>query len=204
MTENNTRQRWWRPRVNFPWLATKFPDFSLTLRKTGISLTFPWPWQPCRNKPIARILSMLSTKFLLRWLSQKYQSYGVMKFCRSCFRCLLTHWSYSGSCAEPSICHWLIVPVACAMRLPMDWCGGSACLSGLSWIFPRVPLYFNGAPGGIRDSWSALSPAPMRQQWRYVCLCWSITWCVYRRISNVLMEPRGKGPKWALLGCVTL
>ena len=28
------------------WLATKFPDFSLTLRKTGISLTFPWPWQP--------------------------------------------------------------------------------------------------------------------------------------------------------------
>ena len=26
----------------------KFPDFSLTLSKTGISLTFPWPWQPCR------------------------------------------------------------------------------------------------------------------------------------------------------------
>ena len=30
-----------------PWLAKKFPDFSLTLKRTGISLTFSWPWQPC-------------------------------------------------------------------------------------------------------------------------------------------------------------
>ena len=27
----------------FPWPSTKFPDFSLTFAKSGISLTFPWP-----------------------------------------------------------------------------------------------------------------------------------------------------------------
>ena len=27
----------------FPWSSTKFPDFSLTFAKSGISLTFPWP-----------------------------------------------------------------------------------------------------------------------------------------------------------------
>ena len=26
----------------FPWPSTKFPDFSLTFAKSGISLTFPW------------------------------------------------------------------------------------------------------------------------------------------------------------------
>ena len=32
------------PNINFfPWPSTKFPDFSLTLAKSGISLTFPWP-----------------------------------------------------------------------------------------------------------------------------------------------------------------
>ena len=69
----------------------------------------------------------------------------------------------------------------------------------MSLINCTVPLYFNGSPGGICDGLSALSPAPVRQQWRYVCLCWSITWRVYRCISNGVMEPRGKGPKWALL-----
>ena len=69
----------------------------------------------------------------------------------------------------------------------------------MSLINCTVPLYFNGSPGGIRDGLSALSPAPVRQQWRYVCLCWSITWRVYRCIRNGVMEPRGKGPKWALL-----
>ena len=27
----------------FSWPSTKFPDFSLTFAKSGISLTFPWP-----------------------------------------------------------------------------------------------------------------------------------------------------------------
>ena len=27
----------------FPWPSTKFPDFSLTFARSGISLTFPWP-----------------------------------------------------------------------------------------------------------------------------------------------------------------
>ena len=26
----------------FPWPSTKFPDFSLTFAKSGISLTYPW------------------------------------------------------------------------------------------------------------------------------------------------------------------
>ena len=31
------------PNINFfPWPSTKFPDFSLTFAKSGISLTFPW------------------------------------------------------------------------------------------------------------------------------------------------------------------
>ena len=50
-----------------PWLATKFPDFSLTLRKTGISLTFPWPWQPwkwlgaCQHHDLNRCLFIVNT-----------------------------------------------------------------------------------------------------------------------------------------------
>ena len=31
----------------FPWLNSKFPDFSLTLNFFHFSLTFPWPWEPC-------------------------------------------------------------------------------------------------------------------------------------------------------------
>ena len=49
-----------------PWLATKFPDCSLTLRNTGISLTSPCPWQPwlmawCFNTR-ASVATLLSTQ----------------------------------------------------------------------------------------------------------------------------------------------
>ena len=33
----------------FPWPSTKFPDFSLTFAKSGISLTFPWPLDTLYN-----------------------------------------------------------------------------------------------------------------------------------------------------------
>ena len=33
----------------FPWPSTKFPDFSLTFAKSGISLTFPWPLDTLRG-----------------------------------------------------------------------------------------------------------------------------------------------------------
>ena len=33
----------------FPWPSTKFPDFSLTFAKSGISLTFPWPLDTLQN-----------------------------------------------------------------------------------------------------------------------------------------------------------
>ena len=81
----------------------------------------------------------------------------------------------------------------------MDWCEGGAYLYGLPWIFPGVPLYFSGPLGGIQDGLAALCPAPMHQQWRCVCLCWSIAGRMYIRISN---DPDSKvhvanmGPIW--------
>ena len=44
-----------------PWLATLFPDFSLTLRKTGISLTFPDRGNPDIDN-IVRYLTTRNTK----------------------------------------------------------------------------------------------------------------------------------------------
>ena len=35
----------------FPWPSTKFPDFSLTFAKSGISLTFPWPLDTLKTDP---------------------------------------------------------------------------------------------------------------------------------------------------------
>ena len=45
----------------FPWLNSKFPDFSLTLVFFHFSLTFPWPWESWDWEP-SYLTNILSTK----------------------------------------------------------------------------------------------------------------------------------------------
>ena len=45
----------------FPWHSTKFPDFSLTFAKSGISLTFPWPLDTLSKKLNAGISQSANT-----------------------------------------------------------------------------------------------------------------------------------------------
>ena len=44
----------------FPWLKSKFPDFSLTLNFFHFSLTFPWPWEPCYIPFLKTVLIQVS------------------------------------------------------------------------------------------------------------------------------------------------
>ena len=57
----------------FSWPSTKFPDFSLTFAKSGISLTFPWPLDTLSKVPFE-----ISHK-RLNLYTTKYAFYDVLK-----------------------------------------------------------------------------------------------------------------------------
>ena len=42
-------------KIIFPWLISKFHDFSLTLKKKNL---FPWPWKPWTTRPLFKTGTM--------------------------------------------------------------------------------------------------------------------------------------------------
>jgi len=78
--------------VKFPWPISKFPDFSLTLKKIHFSLTFPWPWEPCKNNTVHSTAdSPLSAK-----LRGKFSAPRIYQYFQSLFSQFFLHGHFTG------------------------------------------------------------------------------------------------------------
>ena len=132
--------------------------------------------------------------YVLRLTATVKNMYINGNWCGTVVSQLLTHWSYSG----------LAQSLYCCCCWGDGGGGGGGGGGGLQEYLGCTGYFrqFHCISVGLWEVSGMAWQHYVRQQWRCVCLCWSITGRMYRRISNEVMEPRGL--KWASLGCITL